>query len=162
MKSWIQDYALQRLLRSESVALKEIIPDGVEPNLFSYHLKQLIADKYVMSPTRGIYTLTAQGHAHVGSLSTKTFRSAPSPKSVVLLYAKNDDKLLFWRWSRQPYLGKVTFPHTRISIDQDIGEALGAALEEKLSLPPDTSLTFRTTGMIRIYTEGVLVSHMNA
>jgi hypothetical protein len=158
--SWIQRHALIVLLRSETARVKDMSPIDVPANLFSYHLDGLVAGKYITKPQRGVYTLTTRGLKLAGTLSTATSRPTENIKTVAMLYGERDGKLLSFRWSRQPYLGKVTPPYDRMAHGVNLGDGIRTALIDKLG--SEQPVAYMTSLLVKIMHGDELVSHMNA
>lgn len=159
--SWIQRYALLVLLRRESARVKDLCPRDVAANLFSYHLDGLISADVVEKSARGVYRLTTKGQKLAGTFSTLTERVSENIKTVVMLYGKRNDEYLLFRWSRQPYLNKVTPLYDRMPLGKSLEEGIFSALHDKLddeALP----VTFLSAALVKIMHNDVLISHMNA
>lgn len=158
--SWIQRHAMAVLLRGESTRLKDMCPDGVAANLFSYHLDGLMADKYVVKTGRGLYSLSEKGLKLAGTLSTQTLRVTENIKTVIMLYGERSGEILLFRWSRQPYLGKVTIPYDRMAFGTSLNDGIESALIDKLG--EHRPVEFMTSVLVKIVHHGECVSHMNA
>lgn len=158
--SWIQRYALMALLRAESVRVKDMIPPDVTANLFSYHLDGLLVAKLIEKTGRGTYALTTKGQKFAGKFSTLTNYQAEEIKTVIMLYAKQGDDYLLFRWSRQPYLDKVTPLYDRVPLGKSLHDGIHSALHDKLGV--ELPVMFKTAALIKIMKDGEVVSHMNA
>lgn len=158
--SWIQRHALAVLLRSEAARLKDMRPDDVAANLFTYHLGGLVAGNYITKSGRGVYQLTSKGLKLAGTFSTGSLRSTENIKTVVMLYGEHDGKLLLFRWSRQPYLGKVTLAYDRMALGTPLVEGVRSALFDKLGV--EVPVAFMTSAFVRIVHQNETISHMNA
>lgn len=158
--SWIQRHALVVLLRSEKARLKDMCPDGVAANLFTYHIEGLVAGKYITKSGRGIYELTNKGLKLAGTLSTVSLRQTENIKTIIMLYGERDGQVLLFRWSRQPYLGRCTLPYDRLALGTPLDEGIRSALIDKLGV--DMPVTFMTSALVRICHQDETISHMNA
>ena len=159
--SWIQKHILFVLIRQEYARPKELAPEGVELNLFSYHLKALIQEGFIAKHQRGVYTLTALGEKYVGSLSTTTRKTTDNIKTVIMLWAERAGQPLLFRWSRQPYLGKATLPYDRMVVGTSLHDGIKNALNEKLGLSA-AKVSYCTSALICIKKDQEIISHMNA
>ncbi|MFI5212467.1 MAG: hypothetical protein ACHQTE_00715 [Candidatus Saccharimonadales bacterium] len=159
--SWIQRYALMVLLRGEVARVKDMCPVDVPANLFSYHLDGLVTGRYISKSQRGVYELTTKGLKLAGTFSTATGRQTENIKTVIMLYAKLDDRFLLFRWSRQPYLGKTTLLYDRVALGESLDDGIASALSDKLG-DPTYPVTFMTASLIKIVHNNELISHMNA
>jgi len=158
--SWIQRHALMILLRKETARVKELLPPDVAANLFSYHLDGLVSAGIIEKAARGSYTLTTKGQKFAGTFSTLTEKRSEEMKTVVMLYGKKAGKYLLFRWSRQPYIGKVTLLHDRMPFGKTLTEAIYSATTDKLGV--DSDLIYRVSALVRIMHNDQQVSHMNA
>lgn len=160
MKSWIEYHILSCLISSASVSLKDIRPESVEPNLFSYHLNKLVTDGLIIRTGRGAYTLSTAGEALVSNMGMDASNVNKNLKSVVMLYSRRGDQYLLYEWKRQPYLGKVTPIFDRFHRGDTLSDALDRATADKLNRT-DIRPQFLASGIVRIYKENELVSHMS-
>ena len=159
--SWIQQHVLFVLVRNKVATVKELQPNAIEANLFSYHLNGLVKQGYVEKVARGTYTLTDMGEKYVGALSTSTKRITENIKTVILLWAERDGKVLLFRWSRQPYINQVTLPYDRMPIGKKLEDGLLDALNDKLGVS-DVSTEYVASALIQIKKADTVISHMNA
>lgn len=149
------------LARSEHASIREMKPEEVESNLFSYHLNGLVGEGYITKTGRGVYTLTPKGHKLIGSFSTATNTQQENIKTVVMLYGKtHDGHYLFFQWSRQPYINRVTLLHDRMPLGKSLENGIQDATFDKLGM--ELKPRYMTSVLIKITHDGELVSHMNA
>lgn len=157
---WIERHIIVTLTRQKTARAKDLQPQGVEGNLVAHYLGRLLRTNIVERESRGVYSLTNDGERLAGTFSTLTSRQAENIKSCVLLYAKNKDgKYLLFRWSRQPYYGKLGFLVDRMAFGDDLGEALEKAMKEKVGQVVSSS--YVSQGFIKIKREDSLISHMH-
>ncbi|HRN90507.1 MAG TPA: hypothetical protein PK265_02100 [Candidatus Saccharibacteria bacterium] len=162
MMSWIQRHAMNVLLRTESATIKSMRPSDVPANLFAYHLDGLITDKLIKKSKRGVYKLTPEGLKAAGMFSTLTGASQENLKTVIMLYGKDSDgRVLLFRWSRQPYIDRVTLPHDRMHFGKSLDDGIDDALLDKLGLQ-ELDVSYMTNVLIKIVQNDTIVSHMNA
>lgn len=111
---WIERHILKQLTYGDSLRYKDLIPDGVDGNLFQYHARVLEKRGLIDRNSDG-YTLTAGGKVFVADLSqTKQMNPRKLPRPMVMIISRNDEgQYLLFRWSRQPYRGLVSFPFGR-------------------------------------------------
>lgn len=148
------------LLRTKAVRLRDLAPTDMPANQFSYHLDKLISEGFVNRASRGMYALTTEGERLAGTFSTDMRSVVKDVKTVIMFYAKKDDKYLLFRWSRQPYLDQATLPHDRIGFASSLENALAKASLEKLGL--ELPCEYKMTVLVRICHADVLVSSMTA
>ena len=158
--SWIQKHVLLVLIRTSTARVKDLMPSDIASNLFAYHLEGLVAAKLVEKTERGVYRLTTKGEKFVGTFSTMLDKQVEKVKTVIMLYGQKDGKHLLFRWSRQPYLGKVSLVHDHVAFGKSLDDGIHSALADKLGvlLP----VTYRCSALIKILRDDELVSHMNA
>ena len=161
--NWIQKHALGVLMRADTVSLKQMKPDGVDSNLFSYHIHYLKSNDIIESIARGRYRLTTKGMYVVGKFNVSTGKEAKDAKTVIVLYARRDNEILLFKWSRHPYFGVMTLPHDRYNFGKSLQEALAEAVNDKLGLTIEQATpVYRKSGMIHIYHDSQQISCMSA
>lgn len=161
--NWIQKHALSMLLRSAEASLKQMRPEGVDSNLFSYHIHYLKTSQIIESVSRGQYRLTPKGMRVVGKFSSQTGTEANDVKSVIVFCASSGSKVLVFKWSRHPYFGCYTLPHDRYNFGSTLQEALVEATQDKLGLTLEQAQpTYCKSGMITISHRGEQISCMSA
>lgn len=135
---WIQKDILKKLAKSKGLRYIELKPDSVDGNLFMYHLKQLISDGYIEKNEKN-YSLTKEGKRFVGGTSISTGKQVKQPRVFVMLYCINEkEELLLYKWSRQPYLGHVSLPFSRLRYGQSVTETLKEVIKYKTNLSGQT------------------------
>jgi len=150
-------------MRHAQASLKEMRPEGVESNLFSYHIHYLKSHQIIESVTRGQYRLTSKGMRAAGKLSSDTGGEADDVKTVVVLYATRGKEILLFKWSRHPYLGYLSLPHDRYNYGKSLLETLDEALRDKLHVSIEQAdPVYMKSGMIHVMHEGEQVSCMSA
>lgn len=124
----IQKTLFKSLVEADSLRYSQLKPKGLEPNLFMYHLKELIKFGYVEKVSAG-YSLTNKGKELATRFSVREtlIREMPSTITVVKLRAE-DGQTLLYRRQRQPYIGALGFPSGKIHL----GETLKVAAEREL------------------------------
>lgn len=158
--SWIQRHIVSVLLRNKAARVKELCPPDVPANQFSYHLEAMTQKGLVEKVARGTYRLTPLGERFIGSVSAATNKPVENIKTVIMLYAKQGDTYLLFRWSRQPYIGYVTLPHDRMQFGEPLEGAIKKAMDEKLG--QQFPAAYKTSMLIKVVRRGTLISHMNA
>ncbi len=111
---WIERHILKQLAFSDRLRYKDLIPDGVDGNLFQYHARVLEKQGLINRDKDG-YVLTASGKVFVADLSqTKQMNPRKLPRPMVMVVSHNDKgEYLLFRWRRQPYRGLVSLPFGR-------------------------------------------------
>lgn len=161
--NWIQKHALGVLMRAEAASLKQMRPEGVDSNLFSYHIHYLKTNQIIELVTRGQYRLTTKGMHVAGKFNAATSSEAHDVKSVIVLYARRGDDVLLFKWSRHPYFGYYTLPHDRYNYGESLGGALAEAIQDKLHVSvAEADPAYRKSGIIHITHGGEEISCMSA
>lgn len=130
---WIQRYILTKLAKAESCRYSDLIPEGVDGNLFMYHLKNLINEKYILKEDKK-YFLSKQGKSFVATFSIEEGKVTKMPRVFSMLFMEAGNKILFYKWNRQPYIGHVSLPFNRIIYGKSIRESATETLHYKTSL----------------------------
>lgn len=159
LSSWIQEYIIVQLLRNSTARRKDLCPEGIESNLFTYHLDKIVTGGLITKTDRGIYSLTSRGQRYAGTMSTATNHATESIKTVVMMFGKHGDGYLMFRWSRQPYLGKATPLYDRVPYGKSMQDGINSALNDKLG--QHIPVRFLTSALIKIYHKDFLITHMN-
>jgi ADP-ribose pyrophosphatase YjhB (NUDIX family) len=131
---WIQRHILVTLVRHSRGRYSQLRPDGVEGNLFLYHLDGLIKDKLVEKVGRD-YQLTAGGLRFVASLSLKTEKTRQQPLVLTAVVCQNEaGEHLLSRWVRQPNAGLISLPHGMVHYGRTLHDMAATELAEKAGL----------------------------
>lgn len=155
----IQRDILERLTHAAVLRFSELKPQGMESNIFMYHLKQLIAQDYVCK-VDGRYRLATKGLSYIDSLSTENHKPRPQPKLIAILaLTDGSGKWLLAKRKIQPYVDTYMFPSGK----QHRGEASTAhairELNEKTGWS-DVPLEYRGVVDVQISdVQGVLITH---
>jgi len=126
----IERSILGYLMSHEFARFRDLRPENVETNLFSYHLKLLQKADYVTKQPEG-YTLSRRGLVYVDRVNAEKMRVRTQPKIITMLLVQDGyGKVLIQRRSKQPYINTWTLPYGKLHID-DIS-VLDAARRESL------------------------------
>lgn len=148
---WIQRHILIALTTNEHAKYTELIPEGVEGNLFSYHLKQLVSAKLI-GKNVDAYELTSLGKRKVATMSLTSNKDIQIPRIFAMVYLENKNKeICLFKWDRQPYLGHVSLPFDRVIYGTSILETAKEALLYKTGLSGE--LDFAGTASVLAYKE---------
>jgi ADP-ribose pyrophosphatase YjhB (NUDIX family) len=148
--NWIQQHVLLELTRHTTRRYSELRPDGVEGNLFLYHLNGLTKDGLVKKTGRN-YHLSTKGLRTAGLLSLETGKLRQQPKILNAIICTDDaGRYLLSRWHRQPNIGLVSFPHGMMHYGAGHLDMAARELAEKADLA--ARLTYRG----QIYVRGFL------
>ncbi len=133
----IERSILGYLMVHEYARFRDLRPDKVETNLFSYHLKLLLKADYVAKTERG-YTLSRRGLVYVDRVSVEKMRVRTQPKIITMLLVQDGyGKVLLQRRTKQPYINTWTLPYGKLHIDDiSVIEAARREAREKLEFDP--------------------------
>lgn len=155
----IQRTILHQLMQHPSRRYGQLKPKSVEGNVFTYHLRQLIALDYIAKSEARDYGLTPAGKIYVDRLSSSNLLPRIQPKIITLIACTNGvGEWLVFRRKRQPLLGQVGFIYGKIHQGETVTEAAKRELEEKSGL--HARLNHRGDGYISIHEQGEPVSQV--
>jgi ADP-ribose pyrophosphatase YjhB (NUDIX family) len=156
--NWIQQHILIKLVRHSRRRYSELRPDGVEGNLFLYHLDGLIKDKLVEKVERQ-YQLTAVGLRRVATLSLVTGRMRQQPQVLTAVVCRNErGEFLLTRWRREPNTGLVSLPQGMVHYGETLVAMAATELAEKACLVAD--LAYKGVVSVRAYRGEMIDRHM--
>ena len=125
----IQQHIVKTLILTDAARFSDLRPDGVDSNLFMYHLKAVIRDKLVFKRPDGRYALTPGGNDYAERMSLTIMKPRFQPRVVTLICCQNEaGQYLLYRRARQPLYGMVSFPYGKVHL----GEGIYAAAEREL------------------------------
>lgn len=129
-------YALSKLKQSKFARFSDIKPSKVSTNSFSYHLKGLIKEGWVIKTSKG-YTLAPRGLAYAArEPADKLVRMQPNV-SVALLVQDSNGRVLLKKYAEQPYIGQWGLPSVAAGVaDVSILEAGEWACRQIFKITP--------------------------
>ena len=156
---WIQYHILDQLINNKSCRFAELKPDGVESNLFQWHLKHLIQQGLVAKlPDKQGYELSAKGLYFADRLSSTLKTARVQPKIITIVVLRNSQKeFLLHTEHRQPYIDTARFPAGKVHNDENLPAAAQREVREKLGFAVD-NLTPAGAVHMRIRLRGELTS----
>jgi len=149
--SHIQKRILSKLLTADTLRYSEMRPEGVEKDLFYYHLTFLKDKGYIEKRENG-YTLTSTGKILVTNLDYNgKYNNLFKIGLFLIVEDTNNDgttKVLMHKRKRQPYYNDILPPTGTVKQ----GELLDAAIIRKLK--EETNLkysdTYKRLGILRL------------
>lgn len=161
IEHYIERAILERLMHAAELRFSELKPDGMESNIFMYHLKQLMKAGYV-EKTDGTYRLAAAGLSYVDGLSTESHKPRQQPKliAIIALHDGAGNWLLAER-KTQPYIGSRMFPSGKQHRGETSTEHALRELAEKTGLT-NVGLTYRGVADVQIRAGDTLLTHVVA
>lgn len=138
MLSHIQNQILSLLLRVEKSKYSEIIPEGIDRDLFNYHLRFLLDKKYISKELHTkTYTLTDFGKRYVQKLDINGNIKEYFKISVLAFLVREIDgkkEILVHKRKRHPYFGDVATISGKVHHGETIENAATRKLKEETGL----------------------------
>jgi 8-oxo-dGTP pyrophosphatase MutT (NUDIX family) len=155
---YIQRHILDQLIRHKFRRNSEMRPEGVESNLYQYHLGRMLAEGYVVKTDDG-YTLGFKGleYADLHSISLMRAREQPKLVTILLIQNKAGDVLLQQR-SKQPFIEQYNLPSGKIHKAESYLDAARRELNERLGQTVVADLTYHAMVHMMIMQGGEEVS----
>lgn len=155
----IQKDILSRLLMVEVVRFKDLKPQGMESNIFMYHLKSLMKDSMVIKTDNG-YSLTSKGKHFVDRSQLESLKTWVQPKIIVIIALQNTKgEYAILERLHQPFLGYKGFPSGKLHYGEPLSEAANRVMAEKVQIK-DTQLLRIGTFIMRYKKEEEIVNHI--
>lgn len=153
----IQKSILDRLATAEYSRYAEIKPKDLDGNVFGYHLKQLISDKYVFKNVDGSYCLTQKGREYI----VRRFENpTDTAHTIFLIVLKNNHRYLLRKRLVQPMLGYTGFIHGEPKPGENIEDTAKSRLLLKTGI--ETALKICGHALISQYKDDELQSYSHA
>lgn len=151
-----QKYILSQLKTREYVRFKDLMPPKISSNTFSYHLKALQNDGWIVKSEAG-YSLGAAGLAYIErETESKNVRMQPNIL-VALLVQDGYGKVLLHKKTEQPYINQWELPVVHAAVaDTSVRESGIWAAKKLLHYMPE-SLRHAGDCYIRIHRGKVAV-----
>lgn len=148
---------MHRLVLHERARFGELKPKGMDGNMFTYHLQQLIAQKYVVKNDDGTYELTPTGKAAGINIQLSGKAMLEQAHAILLLAVRDETGAwLLRKRLAQPNYGLVGFIHGEPVATEPAIESARAVLQRRTGLTAD--FTVAGSGYIRIFKAGSLES----
>lgn len=153
----LQKRVIKILVEHDTARYRDLKPDNVDGNVFTYHLSSLIKEGLAMKNDDGTYCLTSRGKLYGINSEMKKADFLEQAHSIILISIKNDDKWLLRKRLVQPMYGCVGFIHGEPRPEESIEESAARILLRRTGLKSG-GFSFKGSGYIRIYDEESLVS----
>lgn len=129
----IQKHILSYLMEHKVARFRDMRPPKTDTNLYSYHLKILLKQGYVIKTEEG-YSLGTKGAVYVDRVTSATVKLRPQPKIITMLVIQNDEGgVLMFEKKRQPFIGLWTLPYGKVhNEDLSVDDAAKREIQEKL------------------------------
>lgn len=154
----IQKHIVGVLIHQKYARFRDLRPPRVDTNLYSYHLKVMQKDGWIVKHSEG-YTLSQEGLAYVDRVSLKKLNIRSQPKIISMLVVQNSDgDVLLLRRTKQPYIDTWTLPYGKTHLN-DPSILAGARREwrEKLGDQP-ANITHAGDCYIRVRQDDHIIS----
>lgn len=147
----IQKHIIGILMHQKYARFRDLRPPKIDTNLYSYHLKLLIKNGYVVKVEQG-YTLAEKGLLYVDRVSIQSLTVRTQPKIITMLVIKNTKgEVLLYKRRRQPFADLWTLTYGKIHIeDRSTLQAAQREAQDKLGLPTDLPMEHKGDCYIRI------------
>ena len=154
----IQRSIIDVLSSEESRRYGELKPADMDGNQFTYHLKQLIASKFVGQNDDGTYSLTAEGRTY---LVHRYEELSDAAHTIFLMAITHGDNILLRKRLVQPSLGAVGFLHGEPTAPKPLTDSISERITSKTGLAA-RDIHIHSSGLIRIYRHDELQSFSHA
>ncbi len=145
----IQKDILKKLVRHEAARFADLKPPTIEGNIFTYHLQQLIKQKYVEKGEDGKYHLTSSGKAVGINSDLSAQEMLEQAHSILLIVVRDGDRWLLRKRLAQPAYGLVGFVHGEPTLRETVCETAERILTLRTGLLGSCAPV--GTGYIRIF-----------
>ena len=158
----IQRHILGTLIRSPAVRYSRLKPERVDPNLFTYHLKHLLADGLACKRADGLYELSVKGKNMADKLQLESFELPweTQPRLTILIAVRDEASgWLLHRRSVQPVINMVGFLHANVAV----GESILVTAEKRLLnlCGLSAKAEYKGSGLITLYQGEELESYIS-
>ncbi len=136
----IQREIINRLIRAKVLRFKDLKPDGMESNIFMYHLKQLIKHGYVAKTNHG-YTLAVEGLRYADNINWSKRQPLPQPKNICIFAITNShNQWLLAERKLQPFIGMYMLPGSAQQYGVSIERHVRSKLLQEMNIKTPASL----------------------
>lgn len=153
----IRKSILDTLATAPSRRYGELKPDNLDGNVFTYHLKQLITDKYIAKQDDGSYALLPRGKDYVVHRYENSLLQA---HSIFLIAVHQGDTWLMRERLVQPLIGMAGFIHGEPVANESVLDSAAQRLLQKTGY--DIPLSVHSSGLIRMKRSGMIESFSHA
>lgn len=154
----IQKGIIDVLAGIDPAKYSDLKPTSMDGNQFTYHLKQLLVEKFVQKNEDSTYSLTQKGRSY---LVTRFENPDEMAHTIFLVVIRHSNKLLLRERKIQPLLGYVGFVHGEPVAGQSLGDAVYERIHAKTGISLD-AYTVHGGGLIRMIKDGQTQSFSHA
>lgn len=141
----IRKSILGTLATADSRRYGELKPENLDGNVFTYHLKQLINDKFITKQDDGAYALLPRGKDYIVHRYEDALLQA---HSILLIAVRRGDEWLMRERLVQPLIGMAGFVHGEPVANEPVVNSATRRFSEKTGY--DIPLTIHSSGLIRV------------
>lgn len=157
---WIRRHIISTLTLTPNLRYTDLRPKNVAANIFAYHMKALMRDRYIEKVSGGKYALATQGKHYAGYINVDTGLPRKQPKIVVMIIAKNKKgETALFRWFRQPFYGKVSLPYGKTDYGKSPYENAREEIQKKTNLQ-GRKLNYRGDVYVKTIEGKTILNHM--
>ena len=154
----LQKTILLKLAHLETARFADLKPKGLDSNVFTYHLKQLINSKLVEKQSGGDYCITQKGKLAVINVRLDSKSELEQAHPVLYLTAQNDKgEWLLRKRLVHPAYGKIGFLHIEPNAHEDIFVTARRMFKQRTGL--DAEFRVRGSGFLKILRNDELESY---
>lgn len=153
----IQKHVMDTLATADSCRYGQLKPADMDGNVFTYHLKALLRDNFVIKHDNGDYALTAKGKDYIVHRYEDPLLQA---HSILLIVIRCGDRWLMRERLVQPLLGMTGFVHGEPFAGEDLTTTAQQRLFTKTGI--DTSLSLHSSGLVTISRNNHIESYSHA
>ena len=135
----------------------ELRAEGVESNLFQYHLRHIIKQGLVEKCSAG-YQLAPAGLYYADRFSAAAKGERLQPKIIIIPVIENShSEVAMTQKMRQPFVGQYHLPAGKIHPAEDVHMAASREVREKLGIETER-FTYQATVHVTIRQQDVIIS----
>lgn len=142
----LQRDILDQLAYAEKLRYADLNTHKLDGNVFTYHLKRLIADNLVQQNTDTSYSLTPTGKTYIVHRYENQDQQA---HSIFLVIIRHEDKLLLRKRRVQPMLDYSGFVHGEPVINEPLEQTIVQRTLHKTGIHVH-DISVRSSGLIQI------------
>lgn len=146
----IQKSIIDVLAHTEAARYADLKPANLDGNQFTYHLRQLLADRLVIKNNDGTYSLTQKGRTY---LVTRYENPDEMAHTIFLVIIRHDDKLLMRERKVQPLLGYAGFIHGEPVVGKTFADSVRERVVDKTGIDIG-DMSVHGSGLIRQIKDG--------
>lgn len=156
----IQKSIINVLASTDPARYADLKPADMDGNQFTYHLKQLVADKLIEKNEDSTYSLTQKGRSYL----IRRFENAEdSAHTIFLVIIRHGDKVLLRERKVQPMNGYIGFVHGEPVAGEPLDVTIQNRVKAKTGIDIDIhKIITHGSGLIRIKQDGQTQSFSHA